>query len=178
MHRTRLGRRRKPSSRRFTTSGSSNTRGSGHRCRRLRWACQPGNPRVPAALLMPRTSAYLCRVGRLAMVGLRLAMGIPRRLPRRYGRGGATARRGGATQARWYKRGAEDEDARTESDGSELGREPFTKDEMLSELNEMRDAFGADVAGYDGAAALSPPRPPPPRQHKLSDLSVRELNEC
>ncbi|KOO31996.1 hypothetical protein Ctob_009972 [Chrysochromulina tobinii] len=52
------------------------------------------------------------------------------------------------------KRGAEDEDARSESDGSELGREPFTEDEMLSELDEMLDAFG---------------------QLKLSDLSVREL---
>jgi hypothetical protein len=76
------------------------------------------------------------------------------------------------------KRGAEDEDARSESDGSELGREPFTEDEMLSELDEMLDAFGSDVAGDDGAAALSPPRPPSPRQRKLSDLSVRELNEC
>jgi len=76
------------------------------------------------------------------------------------------------------KRGAEDEDARSESDGSELGREPFTEDEMLSELDEMLDAFGSDVAGDDGAAALAPPRPPSPRQHKLSDLSVRELNEC
>ena len=56
------------------------------------------------------------------------------------------------------KRGAEDEDARSESDGSELGREPFTEDEMLSELDEMLDAFGADAVGYGGAAALSPPR--------------------
>ena len=74
------------------------------------------------------------------------------------------------------KRGAEDEDARSESDGSELGREPFTEDEMLSELDEMLDAFGADAVGYGGAAALSPPRPPPPRQLELRDLSVRELN--
>jgi hypothetical protein len=83
-----------------------------------------------------------------------------------------------SSRRRGGKRGAKDEDARSESDGSELGREPFTEDEMLSELDEMLDAFGSDVAGDDGAAALAPPRPPSPRQLKLSDLSVRELNEC